>query len=122
MRLLLDQNLSPLICERLAGAGIEAVHVRDVGMRQASDDTIVAYARSEGLVIVSQDSDFANLLVFAATALPSLVLLRIPQAVTASDITALLVANLDTVSDQLAEGAIVSLGLERIRIRRLPLR
>lgn len=121
MKLLLDQNLSPLICARLAEAGIEAVHVRDVGLTHASDAEIVTYARHMGTVIVSQDSDFTSLLVRDATAHPSLILLRIQHAVTAADISALLVANLDAVADHLRSGAIVSLTNDSIRVRRLPI-
>ena len=62
MRLLLDENLSPIIARLLTDAGIEAVHVRDLGMRTASDAEILVRARNEGLVVVSQDSDFTNLL------------------------------------------------------------
>lgn len=122
MKLLLDQNLSPHVCARLAEAGIESVHVRDVGLSHASDTAIIDYARQATMVIVSQDSDFTNLLAHQGTAHPSLILLRIQHAVTASDISAVLIANLGSVANHLRDGAIVSLTHDRIRVRRLPLR
>lgn len=122
MRLLLDENLSPIIARLLTDAGIEAVHVRDLGMRTASDAEILVRARNEGLVVVSQDSDFTNLLAAQAATRPSLILLRIPQAVTAADIASLLAANLDALRVHLEAGAVASVGHERIRVRRLPLR
>ncbi|WP_353057945.1 DUF5615 family PIN-like protein [Propionimicrobium sp. PCR01-08-3] len=121
MKLLLDQNLSPSICDYLAGFGIQSLHVRDVGLRDASDEEILGYARREELVVVSQDSDFTNLLVWQNTSRPSLILLRLPNAVAAADIAEVLAANLGAISDHLRSGAIVSLNSERIRVRRLPL-
>ncbi len=122
MKLLLDQNLSPNVGDRLSQAGVESVHVRDIDLHDASDEAILGYARQEGLVVVSQDSDFANLLAHQAVSSPSVILLRIPNAVTASEVAAVLLANLDVITEHLEAGAIVSLNRERIRVRRLPLR
>ena len=58
MRFLFDQNLSPRLCELLADAYPGSVHVRDVGLRDASDQAIWSYAGEHGFVIVSKDSDF----------------------------------------------------------------
>lgn len=122
MRLLLDQNLSPGISVHLAALGFESVHVRDVGLQNASDEAILEYARRDGLVVVSQDSDFTNLLAYQKASQPSLILLRIPNAVAAADIAAILAANMEAVLEYLVAGAIVSLNPDRIRVRRLPLR
>ncbi len=40
--------------------GVEAVHVRHLGMAAASDSEIWAYALREGLVIITRDEDFAS--------------------------------------------------------------
>ena len=40
MRFLIDNNLSPLLAERLKAAGHDVVHVRDIGL-QASADSVV---------------------------------------------------------------------------------
>ena len=40
--------------------GVEAIHVRHLGMAAASDSEIWAYALGEGLVIVTKDEDFAS--------------------------------------------------------------
>jgi predicted nuclease of predicted toxin-antitoxin system len=36
-----DANLSPRIARLLQAAGHDAVHVRDIGLRDASDDRII---------------------------------------------------------------------------------
>ena len=93
----------------LAQADFESVHVREVGLGDASDEVILDYARSEDLVLVSQDSDFANLLAYQAVSRPSLILLRIPDIVAAADLAALLVSNLGALSEYLRDGAVASL-------------
>lgn len=52
---------------------------------------------------------------------PSVLLLRRQTGRRSADVAALLTANLDTVEDDLAAGAIVVVDDTRIRIRRLPL-
>ena len=39
----------------------ETLHVRDVGLESADDLEIWSYARTQGFVIVSKDSDFRQL-------------------------------------------------------------
>lgn len=58
MKLLLDQNLSPLLVDRLKDVFPGSVHVRDAGLSAADDLAVWTYARDNGLVIVSKDSDF----------------------------------------------------------------
>jgi len=58
MKLLFDQNLSPRLPRLLADIYPDSIHVRDVGMREATDSEIWEYAKRNGFVIVSKDSDF----------------------------------------------------------------
>jgi len=58
MKLLFDQNLSPRLPRILASIYPESVHVREIGMRAATDTAIWEYAKTKDFVIVSKDSDF----------------------------------------------------------------
>lgn len=58
MKLLFDQNLSPRLPQLLADIYAASVHVRAVGLRDAADTIIWEYAKLNGFVIVSKDSDF----------------------------------------------------------------
>ncbi len=58
MKLLFDQNLSPRLPRLLADLYAGSVHVREVGLRDASDAAIWDYAGLHGFAIVSKDSDF----------------------------------------------------------------
>jgi predicted nuclease of predicted toxin-antitoxin system len=61
MKLLFDANLSPRLINCLQGLYPNSLHVRDVSLGQASDGAIWHYARNEGFVIVTKDSDFHEL-------------------------------------------------------------
>jgi predicted nuclease of predicted toxin-antitoxin system len=58
MKLLFDQNLSPQLPRLLSDLYPDSKHVRDVGFTAATDTVIWNYAKQNGYVIVSKDSDF----------------------------------------------------------------
>ncbi|MEZ4699463.1 MAG: DUF5615 family PIN-like protein [Rhodothermales bacterium] len=58
MKLLFDQNLSPRLVGLLADVYEDSVHVTEVGLDEADDLVVWHYARMNGFVIVSKDSDF----------------------------------------------------------------
>ncbi len=60
MRLVIDQQLPPVLAEWLRVRGVDAVHVREVGLKDRADHHIWKEAARDGAVVVSQDSDFAN--------------------------------------------------------------
>jgi predicted nuclease of predicted toxin-antitoxin system len=83
VRFLFDQNLSPRLCELLADAYPGSVHVRDVGLRDASDKAIWSYAGEQGFVLVSKDSDFQQQsLLFGSP--PKFIWLRVGNCTTAN--------------------------------------
>jgi predicted nuclease of predicted toxin-antitoxin system len=61
MRFLIDQNLPEVLSDWLVANGQEASHVRNLGLADAPDSTIVDFAHRTGAVIVSKDADFAAL-------------------------------------------------------------
>jgi predicted nuclease of predicted toxin-antitoxin system len=58
MKLLFDQNLSPRLPGLLSDLYPDSAHVRELGLRDASDSLIWRRAQQSGFVIVSKDSDF----------------------------------------------------------------
>ncbi|MBD1208901.1 MAG: DUF5615 family PIN-like protein [Ignavibacteria bacterium] len=60
MKLLLDANLPPQSAKRLQDLYPNSLHLRNLTMSSASDTEIWAFAKREGFVIVSKDSDFYN--------------------------------------------------------------
>lgn len=58
MKLLFDENLPPRLVQLFSSRYPTSTHVRDVNLAKADDETVWAYARVHGFVIVSKDSDF----------------------------------------------------------------
>ena len=121
MRFLLDNNLSPELAEPLRTAGHDVVHVRDIGLQRATDETVIDAARTDGRVLVRADTDFCTLLARSHDRAPSFLLMRRASGRRAADQAALILDNLDAVRADLETGAVVVLGENRIRIRRLPI-
>lgn len=61
MRLLFDQNLSPLLVGRLWDLFPDSVHVRDVGLKDADDREVWSFASKRAFIIATKDSDFNDL-------------------------------------------------------------
>lgn len=121
MRLLLDANLSPALAEPLTEEGYSVAHVADIGLLSATDDAIFDHAVENGYVVVTADSDFPMLLAARRAARPSVVLLRHVTELAKNEHTALLIANLPAVTEELEHGAIVSLSPKRLAVRKLPI-
>jgi predicted nuclease of predicted toxin-antitoxin system len=76
MKLLFDQNLSPLLPRLLADIYPDCVHVREVGLRDADDSAIWEYAKQNAYALVSKDSDFQQRSLFYG-APPKFIWLRV---------------------------------------------
>jgi predicted nuclease of predicted toxin-antitoxin system len=60
VKLLFDENLSPRLVLSLSDIYPGSAHLRDCGLRGASDLEVWQYARENGFAIVSKDSDFSQ--------------------------------------------------------------
>jgi predicted nuclease of predicted toxin-antitoxin system len=121
VKFLIDNNLSPLLAEGLKAAGHDAVHLRDLGMQAAPDPAVLQRAQVDERVLVSADTDFGGLLSRSRATGPSVLLIRRLAGRRAAEQSAIILANLDQVADDLTAGAVVVIGDDWIRIRRLPM-
>lgn len=121
MKLLIDMNLSPGWAAFLASEGIEAVHWSQVGRATAPDVEIMRFASQHDCIVLTHDLDFSAILAATQGRKPSVVQLRSddvrPQVVGHRIATALKVLR-----DELEAGALLTLDMERTRVRLLPLR
>ena len=76
MKLLIDNNPSPLPADALKAAGHDAVHVCDLDMQAAPDEAVLEPARAVGRVLISADTDFGGLLSRSRASSPSVILIR----------------------------------------------
>jgi predicted nuclease of predicted toxin-antitoxin system len=121
MRFLIDNALSPVLATALLQAGHDAIHVRDLGLQAAADETIMALAAKEERIVVSADTDFGTLLALHQSRLPSLILFRKGSPRIPAHQVSLLLTNLPAVEEELHRGAVVIFHSDRLRVRRLPL-
>ena len=63
MKLLFDQNLSFRLCQALADLFPGSSQVRLLGLAEADDRVLWEHAKSTAFVLVTQDSDFADMTV-----------------------------------------------------------
>jgi len=62
VKLLVDENLSPTLVQRLASVGVPAVHVAHCGLSGATDPAVWRYAFRHDLVVVTSNArDFIRL-------------------------------------------------------------
>jgi predicted nuclease of predicted toxin-antitoxin system len=61
MKLLFDQNLSFRLCGMLADLYPDSRQARLIGLDRAGDQDIWQHARANNFVIVTQDSDYADM-------------------------------------------------------------
>jgi predicted nuclease of predicted toxin-antitoxin system len=85
MRFLLDANM-PYSAKNLFLDPHSASHVRDIGLQDATDEDIIFWARKHKAVLVTRDFDFANILNFPPGENNGIIVLKIPNFYTASDI------------------------------------
>lgn len=121
MRFLLDESVSPLVGAPLVAAGHDVTDVRSIGLSAAPDPDVLAAAAADRRVLITLDTDFGALVAHARSQLPSVVLFRGEVTRRPRSQAMLLLANLDQVALDLVEGAIVVIGDDRVRVRRLPI-
>ncbi len=95
MKLLLDENLSDRIIPRIADLYPNSEHVKALGLINTDDEIIWEYAKTNGFVIVSKDSDFHQRSLLYGHP-PKFVYLRIGNCPT-SKIVEILRGNFDTI-------------------------
>ena len=120
MKLLVDMNLSPRWVNLLASAGIDAVHWSTVGPANAPDSAIMAYARANDFVVLTHDLDFGAILAATRGEKPSVVQIRAEDV--SPDVTgANVITALRQMSEELEQGALITVDSNRTRLRVLPL-
>jgi predicted nuclease of predicted toxin-antitoxin system len=113
----LSWRLAPL----LAAHGVDAVHVREIGLAHEPDHTVMAAAVSQRRALVTCDGDFGAMLKATRGARPSVVLFRSQLYDRPVDQAPLLIAALRAHLDAIVEGALVVVTDDGSRVRPLPL-
>ena len=104
MKLLLDENLSRRIVPFLQSDYPGSTQIALLGMERANDREVWQYAKENGYVIVTKDSDFYDLSLLYGPP-PKIVWLKTGN-VTKSAVTHLLLNNRETIQSLLAQNEI----------------
>lgn len=89
-RIVLDQGLPAATAEILRSDGWDAVHVRELDMKEAEDGETTLSANPEWLITL--DRDFPQILVLTGAIRPSVVFIR-QQRLHAAELASLLVSH-----------------------------
>lgn len=90
MRFLLDANLPLSSVEVFRIPGHEASHVRELGMGHLPDSEIAAYALKTKSVLATRDLDFADIRAYPPDQYDGLLVIRLHDEATATEINAVL--------------------------------
>jgi predicted nuclease of predicted toxin-antitoxin system len=120
MKLLLDQGLPRSAAALLRHAGIDTIHVGEIGYSTATDDEILQRGRQEERIVATLDADFHMLLALSGATTPSVIRIRI-EGLRGDAVAGLLQSLLTHFDEDLEQGAALTVQEGRVRVRRLPL-
>jgi predicted nuclease of predicted toxin-antitoxin system len=118
MRFLVDANMPRSTLAMLTRLGHTSEHVRDIGLGDAADAKIAAYARSVGAAILTRDVDFSDIRNYPPRDFSGIIVLRMPEDAVAATIVNLLELFLSRVEFNAGvTGRLVILEPGRVRFR-----
>ncbi len=117
--MLLDQGLPRTAASLLRERGWDVQHVSERGMSRAEDVAIIALAREEQRIVVTLDADFHALLAMSGATGPSVLRIRM-EGQKADQVASLVERVLALASDELNQGAMITLADGKVRIKLLP--
>ena len=119
LKLLLDQGIPADAAILLRERGYDCLHVSELGMQQAQDESILSYAHGNGFVVITLDADFHSLIAVRGMRGPSVVRLR-REGCRAQMVVTLLERVLRDLREDLVRGALVSVKERKTTSHRLP--
>jgi predicted nuclease of predicted toxin-antitoxin system len=121
MKVLIDMNLSPTWVNSFKNAGIEAIHWSQVGAANATDMEIFNWAIKNNYMVFTHDLDFGTLLAANKTNCPSVIQIR-SQDVTPEKISNTIISVLNKFSENIENGALITIDENKSRVRILPIK
>jgi predicted nuclease of predicted toxin-antitoxin system len=119
LSVLLDENIPPATANYLSRKRPDWTvrHVRDIGLRGASDKTIFDWAQKNNSIVITFDEDFADARMFPAGTHAGVIRLRV-WPTTVETVEAGLDRLLNTTEDSTLVASLVVIDRARVRIRR----
>lgn len=120
MKILIDMNLSPEWVRLFARYDIESIHWSRVGDPRATDREIMNWAIANSYVVFTNDLDFGSLLAALSAEAPSVIQVRTQDILPAS-VGSTVIEALRRFESELQSGALITIDVNRYRVRILPL-
>lgn len=121
MKIVLDMNIPPIWVQYLNDAGHDAIHWSNIGNIRAEDTEIMEWARINKHIVFTHDLDFGGLLYATGAKAPSVIQLRV-ENILPSSVGNELLETLKIATEELNNGALITIDPRRQRMRILPLR
>jgi predicted nuclease of predicted toxin-antitoxin system len=118
--ILLDQGLPRTAASALRDDGWDVLHTGDIGLSRSSDAAILDYARKEGRIIITLDSDFHTILALTNASAPSVIRIRL-EGLKGPELASLIKTIWLKVEVHVRKGAMVSVTEAGIRIKSIPM-
>lgn len=120
MKFFIDMPVSPSLAVWLSKQGHNAIHISQLGMSQAADQTVLDYASKENSIVITADLDFPRLLAIMGAHSPGIILFR-GGNYTESGMKMLMERVLHAIPAEEMEKSIVVVDKIRIRKVKLPI-
>jgi len=117
VRFLTDENIPRDVVRMLRDLGHDVMDVREQGMGGAADDDVSEAAKSGDRILVTMDTDFANILQYPPHEYAGVIVLRVPRP-TRHRIAEALKEFLAVVNEKDIEHSLVIVGPGAYRVRR----
>lgn len=112
-------NLSSKLIELLSELNHQATYVYDIGLSRATGLEIFQYAKDNGMIIISADTDFGYILSEWNSSQPSVILFRY-LSLNPTILIEYLKRIIKDFEEELIKGSIIVVQPDKVRIRRLP--
>lgn len=120
LEFLADMNISPLTVEQLRQQGWNIIRVSEIMKSNSKDKEVLAYARDNNRVLITQDLDFSMLLAVGGYSKPSVINLRLEKA-HPDYVTTRIMEVVSAMAKELEEGVVISVDETSARYRNLPI-
>lgn len=117
MKFLLDANI-PHSAKDIFEKPHTAIHVRDIGLRDAPDEEIILWAKRHRAALITRDLDFGNILFFPPRDYCGIIILKLPSFYTAREIKRVLAQFLSEIRIREIPKSIIVVEEGRYRIRK----
>lgn len=117
-KFLIDEDLPRSPAKSLQDNDFEVLDVRTAGLRGRSDADVFRFAVEHSLILPTGDLDFSNLLHYPLGGHSGIVGVRLPNEMSAIQVSTIALAHLGRLSETDFKGNLLILEPDRIRIRK----